>query len=480
VVLVSGGSSEDPRTPPSLPGLPPPYLPTAVVGAGGATAGIDSYGDLVELRVPGPAGRPLLENPAQRQYSGTVDAGAGLVPQAAVGARPYRPLWRADSVRQRYRPGTNVLVTVARFGRARAVFECGASVQRVACLGRGLEGARVGFGGQGAALHGPLLAGVAGTEAGREASAVLLQAELDDRRRLDASRPLGPGAPGWAARMYERSLLAAAALTDRRTGAVAAGPRDGWAYVWPRDAGATAIALATSGRRADARRTVRFLRRLDLGAAARFDGEGRPLPGRATQGDAAGWVEAATDAAGVEAGRKAVPSEWRGLADYQEKAAGDYLGNALASAAGVTEVRKLFGSEGTLVRAAGDPASGADSAAAWTIRPFPRPALFAAARRTLGLLAVDAGPYGIVPSAEWPQRDPWTAPTAWTAWALAAAGDRPGALRMLAALRRAATPTGLLPERVDARTGVPRSVAPLAWSHAFAALALLELWPAQR
>ncbi len=55
--------------------------------------------------------------------------------------------------------------------------------------------------------------------------------------------------------------------------------------------------------------------------------------------------------------------------------------------------------------------------------------------------------------------------------------DRHAALRLLADLRRAATPAGSLPERVDARTGIPRSTTPLAWSHAFAILALRELWP---
>ena len=84
-----------------------------------------------------------------------------------------------------------------------------------------------------------------------------------------------------------------------------------------------------------------------------------------------------------------------------------------------------------------------------------------------------------------------TAPTAWTAWGLAAlarwdrkrgaAGvarrERAAALHLMAALRRDATPTGLLPERVDARTGVPTSTTPLAWSHAFAILTLRELWP---
>jgi GH15 family glucan-1,4-alpha-glucosidase len=53
-------------------------------------------------------------------------------------------------------------------------------------------------------------------------------------------------------------------------------------------------------------------------------------------------------------------------------------------------------------------------------------------------------------------------------------------LRLLADLRRAATPAGLLPERVDASSGVPVSTTPLAWSHAFAILALRQLWPGRR
>jgi GH15 family glucan-1,4-alpha-glucosidase len=80
------------------------------------------------------------------------------------------------------------------------------------------------------------------------------------------------------------------------------------------------------------------------------------------------------------------------------------------------------------------------------------------------------------------------APTAWSAWALAALArsasrpaaareDRRAALHLLADLRRAATAAGALPERVDARTGVPRSTTPLAWPHGFAILALRELWP---
>jgi GH15 family glucan-1,4-alpha-glucosidase len=107
-------------------------------------------------------------------------------------------------------------------------------------------------------------------------------------------------------------------------------------------------------------------------------------------------------------------------------------------------------------------------------------------------LAAESGRFGIVPSQDWNGgNDPWTAPTAWTAWSLAtlarwdrkrgavgvARRDRAAALRLMAELRRDATPAGLLPERVDARAGVPTSTTPLGWSHAFAILALRRLWP---
>ncbi|HUC07730.1 MAG TPA: glycoside hydrolase family 15 protein, partial [Solirubrobacterales bacterium] len=89
--------------------------------------------------------------------------------------------------------------------------------------------------------------------------------------------------------------------------------------------------------------------------------------------------------------------------------------------------------------------------------------------------------FGIVPSQSWGGgEDPWTAPTAWTAWSLAALGERRAALRLMTELRRTATADGLLPERVDARTGTPTSTTPLAWSHAFAILALRRLWPGSR
>ena len=245
----------------------------------------------------------------------------------------------------------------------------------------------------------------------------------------------------------------------------------------------------------------------------RFDGSGAPVPGRKTQGDASGWVAAAARATGLPPPTTSVP--WRNRPDYQEGPAGTYLANAIAASqvddpktslyeqqlarrrrgAGIAEA---FATPRGLVRRADDPQSGLDVAAAWAVRPFPLPTLFPAVRRTLlqrttrqARPAAGGSRFGITPGEDWPGIDPWTAPTAWTAWSLAALSgsrgrtsrasalrNRRAALRLLGDLRRAATPAGDLPERADARSGVPRSTTPLAWSHAFAILALRELWPA--
>lgn len=297
----------------------------------------------------------------------------------------------------------------------------------------------------------------------------------DDPHWLARARPLGPGAPPWARRMYRRSLLILRAMVDPRSGAVVAGRRDGWEYVWPRDASTVAMALASADYRSEARQVVRFLLRLDLNVAARFHENGTPVEGRAAQGDAAGWVDAAAQAVGLNA--HVTPQPWRDRADYQEGEPGDYLGNAIASATG-QEIRRDFGAAGVLVRKAGDLESGVDSAAAWAVRPFPMPSLYPLVRRTLLRIAAESGRYGIVPSEDWDGGvDPWTAPTAWTAWSLAALGERRAALHLMAELRRDETPAGFLPERVDTHTGAPTSTTPLAWSHAFAVLALRQLWP---
>jgi len=442
-VTLSGGHRDDPLTPGGLPGMPRPLLGVAVVGQGGRTAAVDAYGDVVDLRAPGPAGRPLVAVSAKRQVAGSASPGEAIVARAQLGDGRTLPFWRADSVRQRYVPGTNVLKTTARIGDRRVVV-----VRRA--------------GGPG------------------EARA--------DRSWLSKARPLGAGAPTWAQAMYRRSLLVLRALTDRRSGAVVAGARDGWAYVWPRDASAVAIALAAAGYRPEARRIASFLSGLDLNAAARFDETGAPVPGRAAQGDVEGWIAAAMRAAGLKRSVE-TGDRWQGRADYQEGDAGDYLGNAIASGLSSGRIGSMFESDGEIVRIAGDPDSGLDSTAAWAVRPFPYPPLFPAIRRTLTRLAADSSRFGIAPSQNWHGgEDPWTAPTAWTAWGLAALaqkgndarqarGDRRAALGLMADLRRAATPLGLLPERVGARTGLPTSTTPLAWSHAFAILSLRELWP---
>jgi len=305
---------------------------------------------------------------------------------------------------------------------------------------------------------------------------IMREACRRERRWLGRGEGLGAGVPRWARRLYERSLLVLRALVDPRSGGAVAGAPAGWAYVWPRDAGAVAIALAESGYGPEARRIARFLIGLDLGAAARFHADGEPIEGREAQGDAAGWVAVAARAAGVPVRVETLP--WRDRADYQEKEPGEYLANAISYGVPPYRLRAMFAAGPYLVRRAGDPDSGLDSAAAWAVQPFARPRLFPLVRRTLLRLAARSGRFGLLPSEDWDGgEDPWTAPTAWTAWSLAALGERAAALHLMTALRRAATPLGLLPERVDAHTGAPSSTTPLAWSHAFTILALRELWP---
>jgi hypothetical protein len=536
-LLLSGDVRDDPRTPPPLPGLPDPFLSAAVIGSGGLTAAVDAYGSVVDLRLPGPAGRAQIHNPLARQQAGSVPRDTGIVVRAGAGTRPPLPLWRGPGLAQRYLAGTNVLRTSARVAGARVRIEDAIDPARPGLMRR-IE-ARTGEeeplalrltvnldleqepeGDQAGSLdHGfeqvdgrdsvrctgrprPQRITVIDDEddarallswRGRGTLRATLSCRFDgappgeppalaavaraDRRWLARASPLRTAAPRWARDMYRRSLLVLRALTDRRSGAVAAGARDGWAYVWPRDAGAAAIALAAAGLRREARLIAGFLGRLDLAAAARFRGDRSPVEdGRALPGDSHGWAGAAAGAAGVPAppGRPA----WRGRGDYGERGgdSGDYLANAIASGVGTGRLRALFAGPEGLARRAHDPGSGHDSAAAWAVRPFPRPGLFPLLRSELTRIAAAAGPFGMVPAQDWPGSFPWTAPTAWTAWSLATLGESRAASRLLRSLRRAATPAGLLPERVSDVTGVPDSTTPLAWSHAFALLALRSLY----
>jgi len=484
-LLLSGRSGTDPETPAGLPGLPPPFLGVAVLGDGESTAAVDAYGNVVDLR-PGPAGRALIENSSERQAAGSAPEDTGIQVWARVDGEMV-PMWRADEMRQRYLPGTNVLRTTGWFGRERVRIEAAAGEGTLAmtATGPGTVEIRVNATVDCRGEKSPHTAEIVCGPQHRTVAELTEKAAASDRRWLIRADPLGGSAPPWATQMYERSLLVLHALTDRRTGAVAAGARDGWAYVWPRDASAVAIALADAGYRPEAELISQFLLGAGIEFAARFHGDGNPVPGRAAQGDAIGWVAATSEAAGLGSAHQAAhilaggnPIPWRGRADYWEGGPGDYLGNALAS--GEPAIRHLYGAKvpARLVRQPGDPESGLDSAAAWAVRPFSARRLYPAARSTMKRLVAEGTRFGITPGEAWPGGDdPWSAPTAWTAWSLAALGERREALRLMNDLRRSATPASALPERVDAEGGVPRSTTPLAWSHAFAILALRELWP---
>lgn len=301
-------------------------------------------------------------------------------------------------------------------------------------------------------------------------------------------RPLGPGAPRWARRLYRRSIRVLVALTDPRSGAMIAGEREGWDYVWPRDASAGAIALQAAGLSPEARRVAGFLGSLDLDGAARFYPDGSSVPGRTAAGDGRGWVAAAETALRsgsrnltvLDGGRRATKSQegrvdWRDRQDYGENVTGDLLGNAIAARAPAIEITRRFLGERGLVREEGS--DELDSAAAWAVTIFPSRVLRGAVRMTLLELARESTPYGISPIEGWTPGQVWTAPTAWSAWALVELGNLGAADRLLAELRRAATPQGTLPERVSSADGQPTSTTPLAWSHAFAILALRARYP---
>jgi DNA topoisomerase-1 len=89
---------------------------------------------------------------------------------------------------------------------------------------------------------------------------------------------------------------------------------------------------------------------------------------------------------------------------------------------------------------------------------------------------LSAGRYGLRPSQDWPHRQAWTAPAAWSAWSLAALDERSAALRLLGILRRDSTAVGTIPERVGPANGLPRSTTPLGWTHSFLALALRQVY----
>ena len=171
------------------------------------------------------------------------------------------------------------------------------------------------------------------------------------------------------------------------------------------------------------------------------------------------------------------PVDWRDRQDYGENVTGDLLGNAIASGVPAAEIlRALRDPAGPGAR--GRALTSWTPSAAWAATVFPSRGLRGAVRETLLQLTRESTPYGIPPIEGWtPGRgldraDGLVGLGARSSWA------RPvPRIGCCAELHRAATPHGTLPERVDASTGAPTSTTPLAWSHAFAILALRARYP---
>jgi glucoamylase len=322
-----------------------------------------------------------------------------------------------------------------------------------------------------------------------------------------------------------RSLLFLRLLV-RPGGAALAAQTPYWAYVWPRDASFTAAALAVTGHRREAAAVLGFLagtQRPDGGWPARSHPDGRPVSdGRPAQLDAAGWVpwaawlatdqgrdtdlaarlwptvRAAADHAAAALGRDGLPPAGPDYWERPERA--PTLGTAAALLAGLRAAARLadarpgrdaeprragwalaaerlargvaarFGPGGFQRHPGG---GGPDAAVTWLGPPFgpPDPAVARAVRTAWGRLTV-AG--GAVPGRPWLGGDPWTPATASFALAAMASGDRAAAEARLAWLLDHRTALGAFPERVGRDHGQPRSVAPLAWTHAIVLLALVS------
>jgi glucoamylase len=116
---------------------------------------------------------------------------------------------------------------------------------------------------------------------------------------------------------------------------------------------------------------------------------------------------------------------------------------------------------------------GADAAVTWLGPPFgpADPAVGRAARTAWRRLTVGGG---AVPGRPWLGSDPWTPATASFALAAMASGDLAAAEARLAWLLEHRTALGAFPERVGRDGGAPRSVAPLAWTHAIVLLTLVS------
>jgi glucoamylase len=341
-----------------------------------------------------------------------------------------------------------------------------------------------------------------------------------------------PGSDPLMRSMATRALLDLR-LSLQPDGAVVAGWRPRWRYVWPRDASWVAVALADTGHTDDAFRVLRFLRRVQLPNgtwAARYwpNGSGPVRDGRPYELDADGWVPwavwswLAAAEHGGKSERQAVRRQFavlwpmvqaaanaaakslmpdglpRPSMDYWEDSVQVTLGTCAPLLAGLRAAADIAANQGARglagrwaqaaqrLSAAMNTAfgrygfhrlpyqkSGWDAATAFLGPPFASdsPMIRRTVLASQRALTLPGG--GVIPGTNWPgnRASAWTPETAAFALFDAESGDHRAAARILTWLARHRTRLGELPERVT--DGRPASVAPLAWTDAAVLLALI-------
>jgi GH15 family glucan-1,4-alpha-glucosidase len=351
----------------------------------------------------------------------------------------------------------------------------------------------------------------------------LVGAAREQARWLRAGRVPGLGGP------YED--MARTALLDLRTltlpgGASLAGWPQAWRYVWPRDAGFVAVALARMGHPDDALAVLHYLQGVqaaDGSFQARYlpEGSGRAPDGRGEESDGPAWALWAAEQVVLAVparSRSSVAASLRPLVTRSSQrildlTAGpsvlpppslDYwevkderlsLGTAAPMAVGLRSAAMLtglLGGDSDLVttraealeraieqafgpggypRYAGDDRP--DASVTFLLPPFragcAAPVL-TAWRAARDSLRRPAG--GLAPGAGWKKDGiSWTAETALFALTAATTGDRSAAQRYLTWLDGHRTDRGALPEKVLSN-GVAAGPAPLAWTAALVVLSV--------